>query len=71
MAGVGVGGEASPIVSATAWRAPAADRQAVLLHVENRDCWADVEVDALRARELAAQLITAAGLIEPALRDVA
>ncbi|MEW2499067.1 hypothetical protein AB0878_01135 [Amycolatopsis sp. NPDC047767] len=46
------------------------ERQTVLVHVENRDCWADVEVDGAGARELAAQLVAAAELIEVSSRGI-
>ncbi|MET7993019.1 hypothetical protein ABZU76_19210 [Amycolatopsis sp. NPDC005232] len=64
-------GAEPPIVSATAWRAEITERRSVLVHVENRDCWADVEVDGAGARELAAQLVAAAELIEVPLREAA
>lgn len=46
------------------------ERQTVLVHVENRDCWADVEVDGAGARELAVQLVAAAELIEVPSRGI-
>ncbi|WIX79709.1 hypothetical protein QRX50_02585 [Amycolatopsis carbonis] len=69
--GVVSDGAEPPIISATAWRTEATERQTVLVHVENRDCWADVEVDGAGARELAAQLVAAAELIEVPLRGAA
>lgn len=58
-------GDPPAVVAAAAWRPPTARRPTVLLYVENSTAWAEIEVAASRARDLAAHLITAADLIEP------